>query len=159
FTPFSTNLILRGLPGAVTYFSQVPTGAAGVGGLAGATAVPGHYMDLALLEVDKGPQGTLFGTNAIGGAILLGPKRPTNKVEGFLQGGFGNYSSREFNGVFNAPIVEDKLMVRVAGQVVKRDGYTQLLNSNIDLDGRNYQSWRAGVTFKPTEDIENYLVY
>lgn len=159
FTPFSANLILRGLPGAVTYFSQVPTGGAGQSGGAGSTAVPGHYMDLALLEIDKGPQGTLFGTNAIGGAILLEPRRPTNAVEGYGEVTFGNYANREFTGALNVPVVSDKLLVRVAGQIVKRDGYTKLFNSSMRLDERDYQSWRVGVTLKPSESIENYLVY
>lgn len=159
FTPFSANLILRGLPGAVTYFAQVPTGGGGQSGGSGTTAIPGHYMDLALLEVDKGPQGTLFGTNAIGGAILLEPKRPTNAFEGSAQVTLGNYNDREFLAVLNVPIVDDKLMVRVAGTVVSREGYTKILNSSVKMDGRDHQAWRVGVTFKPTEDIDNYFVY
>jgi iron complex outermembrane receptor protein len=159
FSPYSANVVLRGLPGAVTYFSQVPTGAAGQGGLAGMTAIPGHYMDLNHVEIAKGPQGTLFGTNAIGGAILLEPARPTNNFEGSIQLGYGNYSNKEATAVVNVPVVSDKLLVRVAGQATKRDGYTRLLNSSKRLDDRNYQSWRFGVTFRPTDEIENYLVY
>ena len=159
FTPFSANLILRGLPGAVTYFAQVPTGGGGQSGGSGTTAIPGHYMDLALLEVDKGPQGTLFGTNAIGGAILLEPHRPTNAFEGSAQLTLGNYNDREFLAILNTPIVADKLMIRLVGNVVSRDGYTKILNSNVTMDGRDHQAWRVGVTFKPTEDIENYFVY
>jgi iron complex outermembrane receptor protein len=49
--------------------------------------------------------------------------------------------------------------VRVAGQMQQRDGYTKDLQDGSYLDGRNYDAWRVGVMFRPTDDFENYLVY
>ncbi|HLG87556.1 MAG TPA: TonB-dependent receptor plug domain-containing protein [Alphaproteobacteria bacterium] len=159
FTPFGENLILRGLPGAVTYFSQVPTSAAGAAGGSGLASAPGNYFDLDHVEIDKGPQGTLFGTNAIGGAILFEPKRPTNAFEGYGQVTLGDYADHEFEGAVNIPIVTDKVLLRVAGQVVNRDGFTEVQGTGIDLDDKDYYGWRIGLTLRPTDDLENYLVY
>jgi iron complex outermembrane receptor protein len=158
-TPFGENLILRGLPGAVKYFSQVPTAAAGAAGASGLASAPGSYYDLDHVEVDKGPQGTLFGTNSIGGAILFEPKRPTNDFEGYVVVTLGNYNDHEFEGAINIPIVTDKVLLRVAGQSVNRDGYTKVQSTGIDLDDKEYSGWRIGLTLRPTDDFENYLVY
>jgi len=158
-TPFGENLILRGLPGAVTYFSQVPTAAAGAAGGSGLASAPGSYFDLDHVEVDKGPQGTLFGTNSIGGAILFEPKRPTNNFEGYASVTIGDYNDHEFEGAINVPIVSDKVLLRIAGQSVNRDGFTKLHTTGLDLDNREYSGWRVGLTLRPTDDFENYLVY
>ncbi|HLZ07103.1 MAG TPA: TonB-dependent receptor, partial [Chloroflexota bacterium] len=53
----------------------------------------------------------------------------------------------------------DKLLVRVAGQMQKRDGYTKDVQNGQYLDDRDYYAWRVSVTLRPTDDLENYLVY
>jgi len=159
FAPFGANLRLRGLPGAVSYFSQVPTAVTGPAGASGAIVAPGNYYDLDHIEVDKGPQGTLFGTNAIGGAILFEPKRPTNNFEGYAMVTAGNYADHEFQGAVNIPIVTDKVLLRIATNIQNRDGYTKVLNTGGNLDDRDSAAWRVGLTLRPTDDIENYLVY
>jgi iron complex outermembrane receptor protein len=159
--PYSSQTRLRGLPGTVIYFADVPLGAAdyatGTGLTHGLSA--GFYFDLDNLEVLKGPQGTLFGKNSIGGLISIEPKKPTNNFEGYVSAKFGNYNDREFEGAVNIPIIQDKLLVRIAGQSQQRDGYTKDFYTGKDYDNRDYYSWRVGVTFRPTDDIENYLVY
>jgi iron complex outermembrane receptor protein len=139
-------------PAVTEYFAQVPFP---VGDGAG----PGRYYDLDNLQVLKGPQGTLFGRNSTGGAILFEPKRPTNNFEGYVQESFGNYGYEEIEAAVNVPIVSDKLLVRVAGDRAVRDGFTNLVANGKDLDNRDYWSGRIGVTFRPADDFENYLVY
>src|SRR5476651_1721854 len=63
-----------GAPGVITYFAEVPFFGSG----------PGIYFDLNL-QVLRGPQGTLFGRNTTGGAVLFEPNRPTNNFEGYAQ--------------------------------------------------------------------------
>ncbi len=159
--PYSSQTRLRGLPGTVIYFADVPLGAADYATGTGLThgLSSGFYYDLDNLEVLKGPQGTLFGKNSIGGLISIEPKKPTSDFEGYAQVKFGDYSDREFEGAVNIPIIADKLLVRIAGQSQQRDGYTKDYYTGQDYDNRNYYSWRIGVTFRPTDDIENYLVY
>src|SRR3546814_17628182 len=71
----------------------------------------------------KGPQGTLFGRNTLGGAILVTPQAPTYEIEGYVRGVIGSYDQREIAGALNLPIVQDRVALRVAGQVRRRDGF------------------------------------
>jgi iron complex outermembrane recepter protein len=87
------------------------------------TAVAGYFYDLSRIEVLKGPQGTLWGRNATGGAINVIPNRP--ELDGFSANalfGLSNYNGRQIAGMVNLPI-SDSLGVRIAGQVIDRDGY------------------------------------
>ena len=144
--PISTGV--RTIQSVATYFDQVPSDIAG----------PGIFYDLENVQILKGPQGTLFGRNTVGGAILFEPKKPTNDFEGYIQAQLGNYNDKEFEGAINVPI-DDKLLVRVAGSLARRDGYTVNLYNGQDLDDRNYESWRVSITWRPTDDFQNELVY
>ncbi|HTJ65224.1 MAG TPA: TonB-dependent receptor plug domain-containing protein, partial [Alphaproteobacteria bacterium] len=159
--PYSSQTRLRGLPGSVIYFADVPLGTTDYDTSTGLThgLSSGFYFDLDTLQVLKGPQGTLFGKNSIGGLISIQPKKPTNNFEGYAQVTFGNYGDKEFEGAVNIPVVEDKLMVRIAGMRQERDGYTTDYYTGKDYDNRDNYSWRIGVTFRPTDDFENYFVY
>jgi iron complex outermembrane recepter protein len=138
-----------GSPGVVTYFAEVPFNGSG----------PGIYFDLDNLQVLRGPQGTLFGRNTTGGAVLFEPKKPTNNFEGYVQASFGDYNLHGEEGAINVPIVDDKLLVRAAFNINQRDGFTHDFTTGQDLDNRDYWAFRLGVTWRPTDDFENYLVY
>jgi iron complex outermembrane receptor protein len=158
---YSGQLRLRGLPGTTIYFSDVPIGNAdyqnGTGLQHGLSE--GFYYDLDDLEIIKGPQGTLFGKNSVGGLISIQPKKPTNDYEGYLKVGFGNYADKEVEGAVNVPIIQDKLMLRVAGSMQQRDGYTTEMTQHKDLDNKNWYAWRVGLLMRPTDDIQNYFLY
>jgi len=157
---------LRGLPGVITYLNEVPLGGAAGAGLGGAAgpgggAGPGVLYDLENVQILKGPQGTLFGRNTTGGAILIQAKKPTNEFEGYAQIQLGNYNDREFEGAINIPVIPDKLLVRFAANIAQRDGFTRLHNGPSgakDLDSRDYWAERLSVTLRPTDDFENRLV-
>jgi iron complex outermembrane recepter protein len=134
-------------PGVVGYFAEVPSSASG----------PGSFYDLASLQVLKGPQGTLFGRNTTGGAVLLEPVRPKmNTVEGYVEGTLGNLRRRSAQAALNIPIVDDVLAVRVAGQFDKRDGYVRDVLTGRDYLNRNNYSLRLGIQFNPTATISSY---
>jgi iron complex outermembrane receptor protein len=158
---YSGQLRLRGLPGTEIYLADVPIGNADYQGGTGLQhgLSEGYLFDLDTIEIVKGPQGTLFGKNSVGGLISIRPKKPTNDYEGYGQVTFGNYSDKELNAAVNIPIVQDKLMVRIAGQWQNRDGYTHEVFQNKDLDNKDWYGWRVGVTLRPTDDIENYFMY
>jgi iron complex outermembrane receptor protein len=158
---YSGQVRLRGLAGTEIYFAEVPLANTDYSNTTGLThgLSPGFFYDLDTVEVDKGAQGTLFGRPSIGGLISYQPKRPTNDFEGYIQTTFGNYNDYEEEAAVNIPVVNDKLLVRAAFQMQKRDGYTQDKQSGQWLDDRDYYAWRVGVTFRPTDDLENYFLY
>lgn len=132
----------------ISYFNNVPVTPVG----------PSLFFDLSSVQVLKGPQGTLFGKNTTGGAILFEPNRPGEVLGGEIAGRLGNYGMRQLDGYFNAPIIEDKLLARLAVNAGKRDGFTHDLGSGKDLDDENYLAFRFSLIARPVENVENYLV-
>ena len=156
------SFTLRGISGTyqggasvVQYLSEVPL----IQGFSTSQqGGPGNYIDLENLQVLAGPQGTLFGRNTTGGAVLIVPKKPTNNFEGYIEASVGNYDYRGVEAVVNIPIVPDKLMIRAVGTFQDRDGYTRDIVFNKDRDDMHYYAGRIGITFRPTESFENYTL-
>jgi iron complex outermembrane receptor protein len=113
--------------------------------------------DLESVQVLKGPQGTLFGRNSIGGAILLTTRAPQDKLGGYVDVSVGDYNLRTFEGALNVPI-SDKLQVRAAGRIVKHDGYTYNLGDGRRYDDENTIDGRITIRFQPTENLRNDIV-
>ncbi len=159
---YSGQIRLRGLPGNRYLFRRCAAWQrrlqSGDGALPMAR-LPASFFDLDNTEVLKGPQGTLFGKNSIGGLISIEPKKPTNNFEGYASAEFGNYSDRKLEGAINIPIIDDKVMLRIAGQSQQRDGYTIDQSNGKDYDNRDYYSWRVSLVVRPTDDLENYFIY
>jgi iron complex outermembrane recepter protein len=101
------------------------------------SSTSGVLYDIDRIEVLKGPQGTLYGRNATGGAINIITRKPElGKFGGDASVSYGNYDAIQFNGALNAPLGE-RAAVRVAGQYVKHDGYlTDGASDQNDLSGR-----------------------
>lgn len=141
-------------PGVVTYFAEVPE-------LTGIDGRVGTYFDLANVQVLAGPQGTLFGKNATGGNVLFEPARPTNRQEGYIQIEAGSLNDRRTEFAVNLPVVDDKVLFRVAGEIGRRDGYTKDVGPYFpgkDYDNLDYQSVRASLIVRPTDRFELYTV-
>lgn len=148
------NFTIRGLsrvlgtdPPTVTYFAEVPQSSRGIAET---------LYDMQDVEVLRGPQGVAFGKNATGGAVLFNPQRPTDQLEGWVEGGWGNYGYQDYTGVLNLP-VSDKIELRLAGNLERRDGTTKNV-SGPDLDDRNHESGRLSVVVKPTDWLDSDLV-
>ena len=149
-------------PGVVAYFTEVPLiNAQTALGLSQGGLGAGEFFDVTSVDVLKGPQGTLFGRNTTGGAILITPQRPTNSLEGYGQLTTGEYDWREFEGAVNLPVIDDRLLVRLAADVSSRDGYTRdagLFFPGRDYDNRKYEAVRLSATVKPIQGFENRLI-
>lgn len=141
-------------PAVVQYLAEVPLIAGRTASLQGS---PGQFLDLVSMQVLRGPQGTLFGRNSTGGAVLLEPAKPTDEFTGYVQLQAGNYEDREAEAVLNVPLGE-RLAVRFAGRYVDREGFTEDLVTGTDYDNRNYWSGRLGMLWRPSDAIENYLM-
>jgi outer membrane receptor protein involved in Fe transport len=112
-----TSRTLGGDPGVATYFNGVYSEDFGI------ASTEGGLFDLERVEVLRGPQGTLYGRNAVGGAVNFISKRPTNEYEIELQTTAGSFSTFEFSGVLSGPIIEDLLKARLTYTNRQRDGY------------------------------------
>jgi len=94
-----------------------------------------ELYDLALVEVVKGPQGALYGKNAIGGAINIYTQEPTNQFKNRVKIGYGNGNSLLGQFVSSGAIVKDKLYYRLATQYKSTDGLltNEFLNEKVDF--------------------------
>jgi len=117
------------------------------------TAPSGVYYDLQRVEVVKGPQGTLYGRNATGGAINVLPNRPKlGEVSGDVNVEVGNYQARKASAAINLPL-GPIMALRIAGQVVDRNGY---LSDGYDDD--KGEAGRASLLIKPSSNWSMTLV-
>ena len=105
------------------------------------------FYDLDRVEVLKGPQGTLYGRNASGGAINLITKRPGHEFGGDASVDIGNYDLYRFTGAVNLP-VNDTLAFRAATQIAHRDGYL-----SDGYDDQKSQAFRLTGLWQPTDKL------
>jgi iron complex outermembrane recepter protein len=155
----NTTLYIRGQgreivgpvsPSVLAYENEVPLPAWGA-------IIPTY--DMSNVQVLKGPQGTLFGRNTTGGAILTYSQAPKYEFGGYLQGLIGNYNWKEVEGAINIPLIQDRLAIRVAANGRSRDGYTKSGMGEPNADNLDSQSFRVSVLFEPTNRIKDILVY
>lgn len=167
----STNFSIRGFTQeqrtAATvgvYFADVvaPRGSGATFG--GDGAGPGALFDLQNVQVLKGPQGTLFGRNSTGGAVLLVPRKPTDIVEGYVEATGGDYDLMGLQAVLNVPLAET-FKLRLGGEHKVRDGYLKNVGNLGDgkygskgMGNLNYWTFRASMVADLTPDLENYTV-
>lgn len=85
-------------------------------------------LDVDRVEVLRGPQGTLFGKNSIGGAIRIVSKQPTGDDSGFAEVTVGDYNRREVRAGFDVALIKDVLMLRVSGLSKDRNGYVNRID-------------------------------
>jgi len=169
---YSRALSGPGTPGVITYFNEVALPNTGA-------ILP--TFDVSNIQVLKGPQGTLFGRNAVGGAILTYSQQPTDEFEGYGSLEYGRFNSIKVEGAVNVPIVGDKVAIRVAGLSRRSDGYTKsdfyspaqfvptatpgrytpvpgrFLRTG-QADSMKDNAIRVSLLLKPTDDITNLTV-
>ncbi|KOY86631.1 hypothetical protein AD998_11185 [bacterium 336/3] len=81
------------------------------------------FTDVERIEVLRGPQGTLFGRNAMGGVVNIITKKPTNRTSGFAEVGMGNLGLQRHSLGFKTPIIKNKLFFGINGLFQKQNGY------------------------------------
>jgi len=142
-------------PGVVMYIAEVPLPADTFGNNQGG---PGKFFDLQNLQVLKGPQGTLFGRNTTGGALLLEPHKPEDSFSASIKAEGTSFSGRGYEGVLNVPLLADSLLLRVGAKTFDREGFTTDVASGKDYDNKHFWTARLGLTWQPTDTIDNYLL-
>jgi len=126
--------------------------------LARAQATIFELADVKRIEVLKGPQGTLYGRNATGGAIRVVTMDVEDELGGAVTATLGNYDLRAVSGTINVPL-NDVLGARVSALVRQRDGYAKNLDPSgvSELDDRDVTVVRAKVRWDISESISSQL--
>jgi len=135
-------------PAVITYFDEVPI----------TQLTTGQFFDLANVQVLRGPQGVNFGRVTDGGNVMVSPQEPKNEFGGYLSVKLGDYNLKTVDAALNVPIVEDKILARGALEIGRRDGFTKNIYNGQDLDNVDYESYRFGLTLKPTETLTNTTI-
>lgn len=89
-------------------------------------------LDLERVEVLRGPQGTRFGKNSIGGAIVLVTRKPRGDHSGYFEAGVGEFDRIRWRGAYDLPIVEDELALRVSALSDRADGFQERIDFACD---------------------------
>lgn len=111
-------------------------------------------LDLQSIQVLRGPQGTLFGRNTTGGALLIQTNDPDFRgVSGLASATYGRFNERSATGVLNMPLIDDKLAARGAFTITKRDGMFTDVVTGRKLSELNSWTGRLKVLAKPTETL------
>ncbi|QTC91948.1 TonB-dependent receptor [Brevundimonas goettingensis] len=112
-------------------------------------------FDLQRIEVLKGPQGTLFGRNVVGGAVNVVTNRPDlNSFEAAAEGSLGNFNSRDLAGMINLPFADGKAAVRIGVSIHQHDGYVDRIvdgGKEGEVDDQDSQSARIQLRAEPVE--------
>ncbi len=110
-------------------------------------------IDIERIDVLRGPQGTLFGKNSIGGALLVHSQKPGNEFGGKIKLGLANDNGRELLMTLNLPFSAD-FHSRYSIAAKKRDGYVTRISDGEDLGNDNSLAARARFNWSLTNDLE-----
>lgn len=136
-------------PGVGVYLDEVYLGRA-VGGAI-------DFGDIAGVEVLRGPQGTLFGRNTIGGAILVRTKQPVlGEFSGRVRARVGQDNWYEGFAALNVPLGQT-VAARVSGGFRKRDGYVIRSSDGLDLGNEDRWSLAGSVKWEPSSDFDLFI--
>ena len=144
---------LGGDPGVATYYNGVYSEDFGI-----AASENGLY-DIQRIEALRGPQGTLYGRNSIGGALNYITNKPTYEFEGEVRSQIGNLDSQEFYGILSGPIIADTLAVRIVGVMRDRDGSQDGLAGSEDINSINDENFSLALLWNISDNWEMNVRY
>ena len=136
-------------PAVLTYLNEAPYNP-------GNTATA--FFDLGSIQVLKGPQGTLFGRNATGGAVLYSTPMPGDEFAGYAILRAASRDYVQLQAAADLPLVKDMLAVRLAFDVTRGNGYVTNVNTGNTLGDKNSRSGRATILFTPSDTIKNVTI-
>lgn len=139
---------LGGDPGVSTYMNGVYsedlyTATVGIG-----------FFDVERIEILRGPQGTLYGRNAIGGAMNIIYNKPTDEFEGKVQAILGDYGTQELKAVFSGALIEDTLSGRLSMAKRERDGVIEERGFGDDVDSIDEDGVAFQLRWTPSDTVE-----
>lgn len=126
------------------------------------TALDVAMSDVERVEILRGPQGTLFGRNTIGGAINITTRPATlthESVTGRIQFEYGNFDHRKIIASATIPLIKDRLSLRLSGLKTDTDGYITNLNGGRKLGSEDRSALRTQLNFAPTDTLSMRFSY
>lgn len=152
---------IRGISFADIERSFEPAVATSIDGifLASNTGALVDMFDVESIEVLRGPQGTLFGRNTVGGIINVKRSRPTGELGAKMAVTLGSYNRNDYRGVFNAPIISDVLALKVGVFSINSNSFTYDAATGKDEPGLNRLDIQASLLFTPTPEFEALVTY
>lgn len=114
-------------------------------------------LDIESIEVLRGPQGTLYGKNTIGGALKYQTRRLGNEPTLDLQATYGSYDRMELKAAGSVPVVEDKLFIGGGIAIMERDGFGEFINTGEDNYNKDVATGHVKIEWRPRDDLEVVL--
>ncbi len=146
------NRNVTGIRGIVTtsYDPAVVTYVDGVNQFSLDTYIP-QLLDVERIEILRGPQGTLYGRNAMGGVLHVITKQPSNATKGFAEISLGNYGQQQYNAGFSTGIIPGKLFAGIAFQYQGREGFYTNTFTGKDYDRQSVLSGNYSLVYRPSD--------
>jgi iron complex outermembrane receptor protein len=113
--------------------------------------------DVRSVEVLRGPQGTLYGKNTVGGAVKVNSILPNNDASYYAQATYGNYNYVSLSAATSQPLVRDVLAIRLSGKYTRNDGYMRNAFDGQRLNNQDTLSGRMILRYTPVADVEALL--
>jgi len=132
--------------------------------MARTTAVDPEFFDIERIEVLRGPQGTLYGRNSVGGSVNVITNKPTDELSGHVDAMLGDYNARTFRAWANVPLYQCgdcKILARITGVSAKHDAYQENLSqaplATHNSDAQDFQMLRGQLLFQFNADVDLLL--
>ena len=138
---------LGGDPGVATYMNGIYSEDL-------LTATAATFWDVERIEILRGPQGTLYGRNAVGGAINVLYNPPGDELDYSVKSILGNFGTNELYGMFNTPLIEDTLSARVNFSLRDRDGIVEDIGGHDPIDGLGTENVAGQFRWTPSDTVE-----
>lgn len=135
-------------PTVSIYLDQVP--------LPFSVLTRGTTLDLERVEVLKGPQGTLFGSNSTGGAINYVPAQPTSELKGGFNLGVDHFGKVDLGGFLSGPL-SDTVAARIAVRTEQGGDWQRSYTRDAELGSSNFTTGRFLLDFKPSDGVSFQL--
>jgi len=110
-------------------------------------------IDVQSVQVLRGPQGTLFGKNTTGGALLVTSNPPAETLGGFVDGRVGNYNRMDLRASLSVPLIDDTLLSKITLGSVERDGYQENITTGQEPASEDRQSAALQLRWLPADTL------
>jgi outer membrane receptor protein involved in Fe transport len=117
-----------------------------------------NLYDISKIEILRGPQGTLYGRNSLGGLIKVHTENPKNYYSTAISLGYGNYDNRNIYLKQHLPVIKNKVQLSIAGNYSYEDGYYENVYTNNKIGGENNFSGRLKLDYQMSSSSDLHLI-